>query len=59
MLGLFKSELSINDILWGLPKKRLFELRDARIQQLKDEQEANEKAMKDAERKNIRDQILL
>jgi hypothetical protein len=58
-LGIFKSELSINDILWGLPKKRLFELRDARIDQLKAEQEANDKAMKDAERKSIRDKILL
>ena len=41
-----------------MPKKRLFELRDARIEQLKEEQKANEDAMRDAERQNIRDTIL-
>ena len=57
-MGLFKGELTLHDILWGMPKKRLFELRDARIEQLKEEQKANEDAMRDAERQNIRDTIL-
>jgi hypothetical protein len=57
-LGLFKGELSLNDILWGLPKKRLFELRDARVEQLKAEQEANDEAMKSMEQESIRNRIL-
>ena len=57
-MGLFKGELTLHDILWGMPKKRLFELRDARIEQLKEEQKANEDSMRDAERQNIRDTIL-
>ena len=57
-MGLFKGELTLHDILWGMPKKRLFELRDARIEQLKEEQKANEDAMRDAERQNIRDTIV-
>ena len=57
-LGLFKGELSLDDILWNLPKKRLFELRDSRVEQLKEEQEANDNAMKRMESESIRNQIL-
>lgn len=41
-----------------MPKKRLFELRDARVEQLKEEQEANDIAMRNMERDSIRSQIL-
>lgn len=48
----------MNDILWGLPKKRLFELRDARVEQLKAEQEANDEAVKSMDQESIRNRIL-
>ena len=57
-MGLFKGELTLHDILWGMPKKRLFELRDARIEQIKAEQKANDDALAEAERQQIRDTIL-
>lgn len=38
--------------------KRLFELRDERIKQLKAEQEAADKAAREAESANIRNRIL-
>ena len=57
-MGLFKSELTLQDILWNIPKKRLFEIRDARIEQLKAEQKANDDALAEAERQQIRDTIL-
>ena len=57
-MGLFKSELTLQDMLWNNPKKRLLEIRDARIEQLKAEQKANDDALAEAERQQIRDTIL-
>lgn len=58
MLSLFKGELTLEDIMWHLPKKRLFELREMRKQALKEEQEEIERMQKDRQRSNIRNTIL-
>lgn len=58
MLVLFKGELTYNDIMYGMPKKRLFELRLARINRLISEQQELEKQRKADEQKQIRDNIM-
>lgn len=58
MLSLFKGELTLEDIMWHLPKKRLFELREMRKQALREEQEEIERMQKDRQRSNIRNTIL-
>jgi len=58
MLALFKGELSLDDILYGMPKKRLFELRDIRYNRLVDEVKSQERMMAENERQNIRNSIL-
>lgn len=58
MLSLFKGELTLTDIMWNLPKKRLYELREARRKALKEEQEELEKMQNEQQRTSIRNQIL-
>ena len=57
-LALFKGELSLNEILYELPKKRLLELREARIKRLTEEQNSLKEQQKKQERQAIQDQIL-
>jgi len=57
LLALFKGELSYTEIM-GMPKKRLYELRDVRYKRLVDELKSQEKQYKDMERDNIRKEIL-
>ena len=56
-LALFEGELSITDIL-SLPKKRLFEMRLARIDRLSKEAKELEDMQKANESNGIRSQIL-
>ena len=58
MLTLFKGELTLNDILHGLPKKRLIELRDAKLQALKAEHEEMDKLREKESREQARRAIL-
>lgn len=58
MLSLFKGELQLEDIMWNLPKKRLYELRDARRKALKEEQDELERMQNERDRSNIRNKIL-
>ena len=58
MLSLFKGELTLEDIMWHLPKKRLYELRDARRKALKEEQDELERMQNERDRSNIRNKIL-
>ena len=58
MLSMFKGELTLEDIMWHLPKKRLYELRDARRKALKEEQDELERMQNERDRENIRNKIL-
>ena len=58
MLLLFKGQLSLQDILWGLPYKRLYELKDCREARLLEEQKELDNMKVEQERKNIRKTIL-
>lgn len=58
MLQLFKGELSLEDIMWNLPKKRLYELREARRQALIEEKKELDRMQQEEERNNIRNRIL-
>lgn len=58
MLSLFKGELTLEDIMWHLPKKRLYELRDTRRKALKEEQDELERMQNEKDRSNIRNRIL-
>lgn len=58
MLSLFKGELTLEDIMWNLPKKRLYELRDTRRKALKEEQDELERMQNEKDRSNIRNRIL-
>lgn len=58
MLLLFKGQLSLQDILWGLPYKRLYELKDSREARLLEEQKELDNMKVEQERKNIRKTIL-
>lgn len=55
---MFKGELTLEDIMWHLPKKRLYELRDARRKALKEEQDELERMQNERDRSNIRNKIL-
>ena len=50
--------MTLEDILYRLPKKRLLELRDARVNRLIDETKAAEIKQKEEEAKMIRGNIL-
>lgn len=58
MLSMFKGELTLEDIMWHLPKKRLYELRDARKKALIEEQKELDAMRKEQDRANIRQTIL-
>ena len=58
MLTLFKGELTLNDILHGLPKKRLIELRDSKLQALKAEHDEMERIREKESREQARRAIL-
>lgn len=58
MLSLFKGELSYNDIMFGMSRKHMMALRDARVRALIREQEEMEKERKKAEQERARNQIL-
>ena len=58
MLVLFKGELTLNEILYELPKKRLLELRDARVERLLEEKRSLEQQQREQERQMIHDQIM-
>ena len=58
MLSLFKGELTLEDIMWHLPKKRLYELREMRKEALREEQEELERMQSERNRSNIRSKIL-
>ena len=58
MPSLFKGELTREDIMWHLPKKRLYELREARRKALKEEQDELERMQNERDRSNIRNKIL-
>ena len=55
---MFKGELTLEDIMWHLPKKRLYELRDARKKALIEEQKELDAMRKEQDRANIRQTIL-
>lgn len=55
---MFKGELTLQDIMWNLPKKRLYELRESRKQALIEEQQELDKIKADQNRMNIRNTIL-
>ena len=58
MLTLFKGELTLNDILHGLPKKRLIELRDSKLRALKEEHDEMDKLREKESREQARRAIL-
>lgn len=58
MLTLFKGELTLEDILYNLPKKRLLELREARKKALEEEQKELDRMTSERERANIKNRIL-
>lgn len=58
MLALFKGELSLNDILWGLPYKRLYELKETRERKLINENKELERMTQEKRSVAIRDEIL-
>ena len=58
MLTLFKGQLSYNEFMREMTYKDMIALRDARIDQLLEEQEKAEKELKEKESANIKNQIL-
>lgn len=58
MFTLFKGEMTLDDILNGLPYRMLIELRDTRIDRMKREHEEMEKEAKRREKAKIRGQIM-
>ena len=55
---LFKGQLSLHDIMWGLPYKRLYELKDERQNRLLEEQEEINKMTEEQKRAETRSRIL-
>ena len=55
---LFKGQLSLHDIMWGLPYKRLYELKDERQNRLLEEQEEIDKMAEEQKRAETRSRIL-
>ena len=58
MLRLFKGELTYREITRGMTFKEMLALRDARIEQLKEDAKDRENAMSVAQLENIREEIL-
>lgn len=58
MLALFKGELTLNDILWGLPYKRLYELKETRERKLINENKELERMTHEKQSNAIRNEIL-
>lgn len=58
MLMLFKGQLSLHDIMWGMPYKRLFELKDERQNRLLEEQQEIDKMADEQKRAEARSKIL-
>ena len=58
MLTLFKGQLSYHEFMREMTYKDMIALRDARIDQLLEEQEKAEKELKEKESENIKNQIL-
>ena len=58
MLTLFKGELTLNEILYGLPKRRLMEIKKARLERLKQEERDLKKLEQQHERQTARNRIL-
>ena len=57
-LALFKGQLSLHEIMWELPMKRLLELREARKEDLIAEQKELEKMNNEKRSNDIRNSIL-
>lgn len=57
-MALFKGELSIYDIYYVLPFRRLLELRTARVERLIEENKSEEEKMQEQRKKQIRNRIL-
>lgn len=55
---MFKGELTLQDIMWGLPKKRLYELREVRRKNLLEEQKEMDRITAAQRSETIRNQIL-
>lgn len=55
---MFKGELTLHDVMWGLPKKRLYELRDVRRKKLLEEQKEMDRITAAQQSESIRNQIL-
>ena len=58
MLRLFKGELSYHDITRGMTFKEAMALRDARVEQMKEDAKDRENALSAAQLENIREEIL-
>lgn len=58
MMVLFKGELTYNEMMYGMSKKKLFELRLARVNRLIEEQKELEAQRKAEESKQIRENIM-
>jgi hypothetical protein len=58
MLLLFKGQLSLHDIMWGMPYKRLFELKDERQNRLLEEQKELDNMYKEQRNEEVRNSIL-
>lgn len=50
--------MSYDELMYLLPKKRLMELRDARIKRLTEEQKSLEKEQEQQQREAVRQQIM-
>ena len=57
-LSLFKGQLSLHDIMYGLPMKRLLELRETRKEELIEQQKELEKMQSEKQSNDIRQSIL-
>ena len=55
---MFKGELSIEDIMDRMPKKRLLALRDARVERLQQEERALKQEQELQQKQAIRDTIM-
>ena len=55
---MFKGELTLTDIMWNLPKKRLYELRDVRRKSLIAEEKEMERIREVQESDAIRNRIM-
>lgn len=58
MLTLFRGQLSLHEILWGLPYKRLYELKESRERKLIEENKDLERIAQEKQSNAIRNEIL-